>query len=272
MNVGELHENERDIVYNILNKYKHEIQKRPDRKAADLPVEQKILLSHNVPVSSNPRRLPQALREEIDRQIILLREKQFTEAYYSPYAAHSVPVLKKDGSIRMCCDSRLLNSRTIPAKYPIPHIDDVLMEVRDSKIFSVVDLKSAYHQILIAKEDREKTACVTQDYKFQWIRRAFVLSGAVYNLAVAIHFVLNDCRKFAVAYYDDIIVHSKCRQDHLEHLEKIFKFLAKSGILINLQKSGLIKTSVEFLGHILRKVRLNHVFKTLERLFIFQFD
>ena len=190
LNVGELHENERDIFYNIVNKYKHEIQKRPDNKAADLPFEHKILLSDNVPVSSNPRRLPQALREEIDSQITELREKEFIETSYSPYAAPLVPVLKKDGSIRMCCDFRLLNSKTIPAKYPIPHIDDVLMEVRDSKIFSVIDLKSAYHQILIAKEDREKTACVTQDYKFQWIRMPFGLSGAAYTLAAAIHFVL----------------------------------------------------------------------------------
>ena len=167
LNVGELHENERDIFYNIVNKSKHEIQKCPDKKAANLPIEHKILLSDNVPVSSNPRRLPQVLREEIDSQITELREKEFIETFYSPYAAPLVPVLKKDGSIRMCCDFRLLNSKAIPAKYPIPHKDDILMEFRDSKIFCVIDLKSAYHQILITKEDREKTACVTQDYKFQ---------------------------------------------------------------------------------------------------------
>ena len=74
------------------------------------------------------------------------------------------------------------------------------MEVCDSKIFSVIDLKSVYHQILIAKDDRKNTACVTQDYKFQWIRMPFGLSGAANTLAAAFHFVLNDCRKFAVAY------------------------------------------------------------------------
>ena len=84
-------------------------------------------------------------------------------------------------------------------------------------------MKSAYHQTLIAKEDREKSACVTQDYKFQWIRMPFEFSGAAYTLAAASHFILNNCRKFAVAYYDDIIVHSKCQQDHLEHLKKINK-------------------------------------------------
>ena len=85
------------------------------------------------------------------------------------------------------------------------------MEVCDSKIFSVIDLKSVYHQILIAKDDRKNTACVTQDYKFQWIRMPFGLSGAANTLAAAFH---------SVAYYDDIIVRSKCRQDHFEHLKK----------------------------------------------------
>ena len=208
LNVGKLHENERFIFDNIGNKYKHETQKRPDKKAADFPTEHKILLNDDVPVSSNPRSLPQALGEEIDSQITELREKEFIETSYSPYAAPLVPVLIKDGSVIMCCNFRLLNFQKIPAKYPIPRIDDVLMEVRDSKLFSVIDLKSAYHQILIAKEDREKTACVTQDYKFQWICMSLGISGAAYTLAAAIHSVLNVCKKVAVAYYDDIIVHS----------------------------------------------------------------
>ena len=52
----------------------------------------------------------------------------------------------------------------------------------------------------------------------------FGLSGVAYTLAAAIHFVLNDCRQIAVAYYTDIIVHSKCWQDHFEHLKKNLKF------------------------------------------------
>ena len=119
-----------------------------------MPTEYKVFLSDNVPVSSNLCRLPQALIEEINSQITELRTKEFIEICYSPYAAPLVPILKKDGSNRMCCDFRFLNPQKIPAKYPIPHIDDFLMEVRDSKIFSVIDLKSAYHQILIAKESR----------------------------------------------------------------------------------------------------------------------
>ena len=74
------------------------------------------------------------------------------------------------------------------AKYPTPHIDGVLMKVCNSKIFSVIHLQSAYHQILIDKEYREKTACVTQDYKCQWIRMPFGLSRAAYTLAAAINF------------------------------------------------------------------------------------
>ena len=120
------------------------------------------MLTDNVLVSSNPRRLPQALQEETNGQVTELTEKESIETSYSPYAAPLVLVLEKDGSIRMCCGFCLLNSKIIPGKYPIPDIDDILMKVRDSNVFSVIDLKSAYHQILIAKEDREKTACHTR--------------------------------------------------------------------------------------------------------------
>ena len=81
----------------------------------------------------------------------------------------------------------------------------------------------------------------------------FRLSGAAYTLATTIHFVLNDCRQIAVAYYSDIIVHSKCWQDHFEHPKKKFKVLVTCGILINLQKSEFVKTSVEFLRHIIEQ-------------------
>ena len=74
MNGGELHKNERGIFYNIINNCKHEMQKRPNKKAADLPIEHKTLLTDNVPASSNPRCLPQVLRKEIDIQINELRE------------------------------------------------------------------------------------------------------------------------------------------------------------------------------------------------------
>ena len=68
---------------------------------------------------------------------------------------------KSDDSRRSCGDYRELNKCTIPDKYPLPTIHDLLDKLAHSTIFSKIDLLKAYHQIPIAKEDRHKTAIIT---------------------------------------------------------------------------------------------------------------
>ena len=59
---------------------------------------------------------------------------------------------KKDGSSRLCVDPQL-NKLTIKNKYPLPRIDDLLDQLRRAVVFSKIDLRSGYHQILFKLED-----------------------------------------------------------------------------------------------------------------------
>ena len=132
----------------------------------------------------------------------------------------------------------------------------VLMEVRDSKVFYVIDLKSAYHQIIIAEEDKEETTCVTQDYKFQWKSMSLGLTEAAPTLAAVMHLVLHDCRPYYYSF--------QFRPSNFVQLKKFLTVLAKYGILIYLHKSKFVKTSVVFLGHFIKeRGQKNLVFKIL---------
>jgi hypothetical protein len=71
-------------------------------------------------------------------------------------------VKKKDGSMLMCVDYRSLNAVPINNKYPLPHIDDLLDQLRRAKYLSKIDLRSSYHQMKIRLEDIAKTAFVTR--------------------------------------------------------------------------------------------------------------
>ena len=80
----------------------------------------------------------------------------------SPYASGLVLVRKKDGSLRVCVDYRGLNKKTIPDRYPIPRIDDLIDSIgqQGGKFFTSLDLTKGYHQVKMADQAKEKTAFV----------------------------------------------------------------------------------------------------------------
>ena len=83
-------------------------------------------------------------------------EKGFIRPNVSPWGAPVLFVRKKDGSMRLCIDFRKLNQVTIKNKYPLTIIDDLFDQLRNTKIFSKIDLKSGYHQLKIKTEDVAK--------------------------------------------------------------------------------------------------------------------
>lgn len=226
------------------------MQERPKGEAAKVPVKHEIQLSDSIPVPIPPRRVPHSQTEEIERQIESLKEKGYVEKSQSPYSAPIVPVLKKDGSLRMCIDYRQLNAKTIPSVYPISRSDDILDSLNGSKVFSVLDLKEAYHQIAIKEEDKHKTAFAVPWEKLQWSRMPFGLVGAPYSLAACMNYALESCRLFAKGYYDDIIVYSADMETHLVHLARVLNCLAECGLQVNYKKCDFAREEVNFVGHI----------------------
>ena len=131
-----------------------------------LPPERNI--GHTIPLEpgskppfKHPYRLSPRELAEAKAQIADLIARGHVKASTSPYSSPILFIQKKDGTLRMCVDYRALNKLTVKNKYPLPRIDDLLDQLQGSKVFSLLDLTSGYHQIRITPEDVPKTAFTT---------------------------------------------------------------------------------------------------------------
>ncbi|SSD61661.1 related to Transposon Ty3-G Gag-Pol polyprotein [Saccharomycodes ludwigii] len=218
-------------------------------KIQDRKVEHEIVLA---PDGRLPRISPYRLtpkNESIVNDLINdLLEKNFITPSKSPCSSPIVLVKKKDNSYRMCVDYRKLNAITVKDPFPLPRIDSLLSRIGKATIFSTLDLHSGYHQIPVRSEDQYKTAFVTPTAKYEYKVMPFGLVNAPSTFARYMAELFRDL-VFVGVYLDDILVFSKSKEEHLNHLDVVLDRLKSEGLIAKLKKCHFLQSSVEFLGY-----------------------
>jgi hypothetical protein len=162
--------------------------------------------------------------QEMHTQVDSLLKFGLIQKSSSPFGSPVLFVKKKTGELRMCVDYRALNKITIPNRYPIPRIDDLLDRLQGSKVFSSLDLCSAYQQVKLNETDYQKTAFRTPFGLYEYKVLPFGLTNAPSAFMSIINEVISDL-PFAVIYLNDILIFSKNPEDHVRHVEEILNRL-----------------------------------------------
>ncbi|GFY30589.1 retrovirus-related Pol polyprotein from transposon opus [Trichonephila clavipes] len=119
---------------------------------------------------------------------------------------------------------------------------------------STLDLRSGYFQLAISPKDIEKTAFITRNGTFAFLRMPFGLSGAAPNFQRAIDIILQPViGRFVSVYMDDVIITSPSFKDHLDHLTRVFTLLRDAGLTLNKEKCHFARDKLKYLGLIISK-------------------
>jgi len=163
------------------------------------------------------------------------------------YCAPMLAVPKKNGKYRPVIDYRDLNLVSEPYYHRLPRIDSIKQDM-NGRIFSAMDLTDAFFQVAVEPDDIPKTAVQTPKGLYEFVKMPFGMKNAPSYFQAHIEIVLDNMRKFTIAYIDDILVFSRSYEEHLEHLTCVFDRLQEYGMIINVDKSKFFQTKIQFLG------------------------
>ncbi|RWS01991.1 uncharacterized protein B4U79_03274, partial [Dinothrombium tinctorium] len=221
---------------NLLMKYKSVFATHTKEIGLCKNFEMNIKTTDEEPIKLKPYRIPYSQRNELEKILQELLDADIIERSTSGYAAPIILVAKKQTN-----ELRL---------FPLPRIDEIFDLVRESKVFSSLDVFKAYYHLLINEISRDKTAFICHLGTFQFKRCPFGLKNAPSECQRLMNTILKDVLyRCALVYLDDTIVHSKNIQMHLIDLDETFKCFLEANVKLNIKKCNFLKDEINFLGH-----------------------
>ena len=178
--------------------------------------------------------------------------KGFISPSTAPYASPVLFVIKPNGSLRFCVDYRKLNAVTRRNRYPIPLIDETLARVTGCKYLIKLNIIAAFNKLRMHPDSEDYTTFVTFMSAYKYHVLLFELTNEPVNYQHYMNDVLFEClNKFCQAYLDDILIYSKIRKEHVQHVREVLIKLRNADLQVDIEKCEFHVQETAFLGVLL---------------------
>lgn len=235
-----------DVVANIKSKFANVFQDGLGKfNARTVKLE---LKDGAKPVFCKPRHVPLALREPIDKELKRLIDcGVLVQVDHAEWATPLVPVLKPDGSVRICGDYKTtVNPFLVDIIYPLPRIDEIFARLKGT-LFSKLDLSNAYTQLVLDDESQMLCAWSTHLGIFKMTRLPFGVKPAAAIFQKTIENLLRDIPN-VINYLDDIVITGSNLEEHVKTLELLLSRLQSVGLRLNVKKCCFFQERISYLG------------------------
>lgn len=258
LNLNRLNEIEKQAVYKIVEEFKNQFFIEGDALAkTDLAIHEIHLKPGTGIINVKQFRLPQTTHAAIKNSTQDMYNLKIIRDSKSPFNAPTFMVSKKDSwggniDLRQVHDYRDLNKHTIVQDYPIPRVQELIDNFSQCKFITIIDIKSAFHQIEMHEPHKQFTAFTLACRKFEFNRMPFGLRGAPITMQAAITRALADLLDSGVsAYMDDVSIYTRTFDEHVKLLNEVFSRLKKHNLQANIKKCKFFAPSVEYLGFVI---------------------
>ena len=198
------------------------------------------------------RQVPFALRDRVSAELDRLEAAGIiTPTKFSHWATPIVPIVKKDGSIRICGDfKQTVNKFAKTEIYPLPRIEELFATLSGGKTFTTLDLSHAYLQLELEDESQELVTINTSKGLYKYKRLPFGVASAPAVFQRTMETTLQGIPMVCV-YLDDILISGKTDQEHLANLNEVLTRLEAAGLRLKKEKCSFCESQVTYLGHII---------------------
>ncbi|KMQ85654.1 hypothetical protein RF55_15657 [Lasius niger] len=215
----------------------------------------RLTLKENAkPVALKVRHVAFALRDKVEAELTrLISLGHLEKAEVSEWATPIVPILKSDGSVRICGDFKLtVNPCLVIDRHPLPLIDEIFANLQGGKTFSQLDLAHAYMQVNVDEASRDCLTIITHKGLFRYTKLPEGVASGPTDFQKKMEMCLAGIPKVSV-YLDNIFCTGTTDKEHRETLEKVCRKLQDCGLRVSKKKCEFFKKELDILGFIIDK-------------------